>query len=182
MRRMRMIGGSVDLRGLPVAKDEDGRAMGAEAGDLFEPSVGQTRPYNPSPWNPASHVYVAFFGGVIALTAIAYLNASRLHLEEKAALRFILWGLGAFAAAIAVAYAIEGAVADSDQARSYVRLGSRAVAIGLHFIFAARLKQSDRRFQFADGEYESLWGPGIAAVIVGGIVQGVFLTAMVGVG
>jgi hypothetical protein len=154
------------------------RTTHSDEGDLLQPSVSRGQHYLDPPWNPASQFYVAFFGGVIAVTAIAYLNAARLHAEHLQK-RIVAMGIAGVAMALVAAYLVADSVADSDDARSYVRLASRVVAVIVHFIFMAWLKQPDRRFQVAGGDYASLWSPGFAAVAVGGIAQGILLYILV---
>lgn len=147
--------------------------------DLFQPSISADRHYLERPWNPASNFYVAFFGGVIAATAIAYLNAVRLHVEHLRP-RIVAVGLAGVVVALVIARFISESVTDDDEARRYVRLASRVVAVLVHFVFAALLKQADRRFQLTGGDYESLWQPGLVAVLAGGVVQAVLLYIVVG--
>lgn len=161
--------------------DDAGSNRGDREEHLFTPSVERDVDYDPPPWNIASQVYVAFFGGVIAITAIAYLNALRLHAGDDVAKRFLFWGAAALAASLAVTYLIaESATGGGPETRTYVRLVSRVIAVVLHFVFAAQLKQADRRFQLADGDYESLWKPGLTAAAAGGIVQAILLYLVVG--
>lgn len=147
--------------------------------DLFQPSIGADRQYLERPWNPASNFYVAFFGGVIAATAIAYLNAGRLHVEHLRA-RIVAVGLAGVVAALVAARFISQSVTDDDETRTYVRLASRVVGVLAHFVFAALLKQADRRFQVTGGDYESLWQPGLVAVMAGGVTQAVLIYILVG--
>lgn len=147
--------------------------------DLFRPSIGQDIHYDPRPWNVASHVYVAFFGGVIAVTAIAYLNALRLHAGAKAARQLLICGAVGLVVATGVSYLVADMATSSEDSSRYVRLASRLVAVVLHFVMAARLKEADRRFQLAAGDYAPLWGPGFAAVIFGGIAQALILALVV---
>jgi hypothetical protein len=146
-------------------------------GELFQPSVGADQRYLERPWNPASNFYVAFFGGVIAATAIAYLNAARLHVEHFRA-RILAIGLTGVVVALVAARLVADSVAD-DESGTYVRLASRVVAVLVHFVFAAQLKQADRRFQITGGDYESLWTPGFLAVLAGGLAQAILLYAVV---
>ena len=147
--------------------------------DLFQPSVARDQQYLERPWNPDSNFYVAFFGGVIAATAIAYLNAARLHVEHLRS-RILAIGITGVVVALVAAKFVAESVAEPDGSGTYVRLASRVVAVIVHFVLAAQLKQADRRFQVTGGDYESLWAPGFGAVVAGGIAQAVLLYLVVG--
>ena len=54
------------------------------------------------PWRLMSQTYVAFFGGVIASTVIAFLNARRLGVEAARRRLILLVGAGGLVAVIAV--------------------------------------------------------------------------------
>ena len=64
-----------------------------ERGDIFRPSLqghdSVGRLPQERPWRLYSQFFVAFFGGVLAVTAIAYLNGKRLGLSD-ARLRVII--------------------------------------------------------------------------------------------
>lgn len=147
-----------------------GRVGGSDP-DLFQPTVGKGPEYHPLPWRPESNVYVGFFGGIIPATAIAFINARRLHAPEVA--RLIL-GIGvlAFLVFLAVGYNLDQQATDADDARRYARLGSRIGGVVVHFVFMALMKRPARRFQVVRGDdYEPMWGPGFLAVLVGGLLQ-----------
>ena len=57
-----------------------------------------------------------------------------------------------------------------------MRLYGRIAAVALYLALAALQRKADAHHQvFSDGEYASLWGPGAAAVIVGGTIQPLLL-------
>ncbi len=49
--------------------------------ELLRPTIGAGVDMSVRPWRPMSQTYVAFFGGVIASTVIAFLNARRLGVD-----------------------------------------------------------------------------------------------------
>ena len=140
--------------------------------DLFRPTVeGGGEPYDRLPWRPDSNFYVAFFGGILPATAIAFFNARRLAAPD-AARRILLAGAVAFGLFLAGAYTIDQQVADAETARRFTRLGIRIAGVLLHFVFLALLKRAWRRFQVVRGDdYAPMWGPGLGAVIGGSLVQ-----------
>ena len=146
--------------------------------DLFAPSLTQTRlrdlPAGSRPWRLGSQFYVAFFGGPLAIGTIGYLNGKRLGLSQ--ARLWAIAGVGAVGfAAVLIA------------ASAFVDAGSRgraliAISGVLSYLVARELqKDGDRLYgvnRSDDEAYDSLWGPGLAAVLGCGIAQAVVLVAV----
>ena len=147
------------------------------------------------PWRPQSMFYVAFFGGLLPLTWIAYQNAERLGMPADARRRIAIVGglvtlavmvaMGAFIADPSRLSIVSSAFPDM-RPTQVVRLLTRASAVGLYLLFLSWLKSANRRYAaFGAGEYDSLWRPGLVAVIVGdlimvavgGAIAGAFLAA-----
>lgn len=126
------------------------------------------------PWRLGSQAWVALLGGPIAATAIAILNARRLRLETRQQLTIAAAGLAGMAAAIALSAALGPG---SDQ-----RLVVRGVAVlawgGMYLV----QRVADRTFAFHEGDeaYESLWIPGVLAVVLGGLIQWPLVTSAAG--
>jgi hypothetical protein len=141
--------------------------------DVFEPSLAGYREAEERPWRLGSQVYVAFFGGVLAVTAIAWLNARRLGLGERERLLILLVGAAGLVAALLVPI-----VRDEDPADAY-RLTSRIIGVvafgGLYLIQRAADRVHGAFGEDDDDAYASLWGPGLAAVVIGGIIQAVIV-------
>lgn len=153
---------------------------GRQDSDLFQPTVEDAPVYERVPWNPDSNFYVAFFGGIVPATAIAFFNARRLEAPDVA-WRVLALGGVVFALFLAGAYNIDRQVLDDETARRYARLGIRIAGVLLHFAFLAMLKRPWRRFQIArGGDPAPMWGPGIGAVIGGSLVQAAGVLAMAG--
>lgn len=152
---------------------QDAPATGDSEGWLFEPVVGQqTAPWvrGPRPWRVASQVYVAFFGGVVAITAIAFLNARRLGMSVRDQRIIVAIGVvGVVLVASAAAALIDGGTG-VDETRD-VRFAGRAVGVLMFLLFARMQRVKDRLFSLQSGDYDSLWRAGIAAALLGGIVQ-----------
>lgn len=131
--------------------------------DLLRPTLAQHAPPiagGRRPWRLGSQVYVAFFGGPVAVTAIALLNARRLRLDRRASGLIAVCGVAGLVGTVVLALAVD----DLPSA------GRRVVALvawgGMYLV----QRTADRSFAFHahdDEDYASLWLPGILAVIAG---------------
>ncbi|MDX1614465.1 MAG: hypothetical protein R3300_09150 [Candidatus Promineifilaceae bacterium] len=120
-------------------------------------------------------MWIAFFGGSLALTVIAALNSRRLKLGPDERRYVLLAGLAGFLLTLGAAFVLgQTDVAEEWQPGpdgSYFRLVSRAIAL-LSYLAILRLQRSaERVHRFTGGEYASLWVPGLIAVFVLGAVQ-----------
>lgn len=138
--------------------------------DLLRPSIDKDIDLSVRPWRLVSQTYVAFFGGVIATTVIAYLNAGRLGVD--AAKRRLILVTGAVSLVLA---AVVFALVGEEGVTSGVRVAVRVVAVVCCLVQLRLQRPMDRAFQLRGTEYGSLWGAGIAAVIGGGLVEAVIL-------
>lgn len=140
--------------------------------ELLRPTIGAG--VNPStrPWRLMSQTYVAFFGGVIAVTVIAFLNARRLGVPlDKRRLILVIGGLGLVLAAVV----ISTFPAEASGLRVAIRVVAVACCLG-----QLRIQQPmDRAFQLRGTDYGSLWGPGIAAVVGLGLLEAILLAGVV---
>jgi hypothetical protein len=141
--------------------------------DLFEPALTGYRrpPYRP--WRLQSQVYVAFFGGPLAIGAIAVGNAFKLGMARSAELAIAAAALLAEATLVLLV-----ALAD-------VGGFSFGVIAGLAAYGPAYLLQRspDRVYLFHsrdDEPYDGLLGPGLLAVIAARIGESAALTAFFG--
>ncbi|GAA3111494.1 hypothetical protein JOF29_004305 [Kribbella aluminosa] len=139
--------------------------------DLLRPTIGAGVNMSVRPWRLMSQTYVAFFGGVIASTVVAYLNAGRLGVDAAKRRLILLSGLAGLVVVVAVFLLL---YADSG-ITSGLRVGIRVVAV-LCCMAQIRLQRPmDRAFQLRGAEYGSLWGVGIAATIGGAIAEALIL-------
>ncbi len=145
--------------------------------DLFSPSLSQSTtrqlPEGSRPWRLGSQFYVAFFGGPLAIAAIGFLNATRLGLPSSR--RWQIAGAGAAALAGA---AVAVLLLDSDATPRLVV----AIAGAACYVVVRRLQQdADRLYGLGRDEelaYDSLVGPGLLAVVVGGAATIAFLLGL----
>ena len=141
--------------------------------DLFSPSLKQSArrdlPEGSRPWRLRSQFYVAFLGGPLALGAIGFLNGGRLGLSRERRWAIAGIAIAAFVAVVALAAVVLAAGTN-------VNRGPRlmlTVAGVVSFLAAHELqKDADRLYGLNRDEeqtYDSLWGPGIGAVLLAGI-------------
>ena len=139
--------------------------------DLLRPTIGAGVDLSVRPWRLMSQTYVAFFGGVIASTTIAYLNARRLGVD--AAKRRLILLIGA--AGLAIVIALFSFLNGGDDLTSGLRVGVRVVAVVCCLAQLRLQRPMDRAFQLRGTDYRSLWGPGIAATIGGAVAEALIL-------
>lgn len=145
--------------------------------DLFSPSLTQSvrreLPAGSRPWRLDSQFYVAFFGGPLAVGAIGYLNGKRLGLSRER-----LWALAGIGVAGFVAVVVVAVIADIGT-RGRILLAVAGVA---SFLVARELqKDANRVYGLSRNEheaYDSLVGPGLAAVLLSGLASLAVLTAV----
>lgn len=134
--------------------------------DLLRPSL-EDRTLPPAgrerPWRLGSQVYVAFFGGPVAVTGIALLNAGRLRLRSTTSVLIAVCGLAGLIATVVLAASVE-------DLPTYGRRAIALVAWGGMW-WAQRFADRAYGFHARDEEpYASLWIPGAVAVVLGNIV------------
>jgi predicted MFS family arabinose efflux permease len=138
--------------------------------ELLRPTIRTDVDLSVRPWRLMSQTYVAFFGGVIAVTVIAFINARRLGVDQaKRRLILLAGGLGLIAAAVVIT------VLTDDGTSSGLRIAIRVVAVVCCLILLRIQQPMDRAFQLRGVDHGSLWGPGIAAVIGGGVLEAILL-------
>ncbi|MEU8224222.1 hypothetical protein [Kribbella sp. NPDC048915] len=139
--------------------------------ELLRPTISSGVDLSARPWRLMSQTYVAFFGGVIACTVVAFLNARRLGVDAAKRRLILLTGLVGLFLVTGVFLLLYG---DGDLT-SGVRVGIRVVAV-LCCLAQLRLQRPmDRAFQLRGTDYGSLWGVGIAATIGGAVAEAMIL-------
>jgi hypothetical protein len=139
--------------------------------ELLRPTVGAGVDMSARPWRLMSQTYVAFFGGVLASTAVAYLNAGRLGVDAAKRRLILLTGLVGLLAVIGVFVLLY----DDLGVTSGLRVGIRVVAVLCCLVQLRLQRPMDRAFQLRGQDYGSLWGWGIAVTIGGALVEALIL-------
>jgi hypothetical protein len=152
--------------------------------DLLSPSVADAETAERSterPWKLGSQFIVAFFGGPLAAALIGYLNMKRLGVPDCMGRSFALVAVGGLALGGLATLGIMAA-----DFGSAARLGNQVAGV-LMYGFTYRFQRSgDRVYQFYsdssdDDAYDSLVGPGFAAVFGLGIPSVVFCAGIAAV-
>lgn len=156
--------------------------------DLLQPSlegVSRKRTSTARPWRLSSQSYVAFFGGPIAVAAISFINAGRLGLSQRRRIGIILSGVIGLILVVAVGSAV-ALPNNPEDVTTAERIAFRALGLLAFAPMYLLQREADRVYSFYDRSnddaYESLWLPGIAAVVVGAILQFGFLSSAAGTG
>jgi hypothetical protein len=139
--------------------------------ELLRPTIGADVDVTVRPWRLMSQAYVAFFGGVISVTVIAWLNARRLGVPARG--RWLILGSG-LAGFVLVALVLE-LLTSEVTVTSGTRVVIRVIAVVICLIQLRIQQPMDRAFQLRGAQYKSLWLPGAAAIIVGGVLEIVLL-------
>ena len=140
---------------------------------LLQPTVAPAE-QRPLPWRLSSQFWVAFLGGVPAVTAIAFLNARRLGLPAHQQRNILAAGVAAFLVTL-TCMAVLGVGADS---RTANRIVVRVIAVLLFLLLARLQRDADGHHQvFGSGQYASLWLPGGVAILLSFLV--IFVVAFV---
>jgi hypothetical protein len=148
---------------------------------LLTPSLGNATKVpadaGTRPWHLQSMFYVAFFGGPMAITWIAYQNAKRLDTDPALQQRIAIAGavvcvvigvlVGALLADLSRLSLLKDLFPDAKPTQM-VRILVRVCAVVLYLLFLRWLTPAYRRYiAFGGGEFDSLWKPGFAAAMVG---------------
>jgi hypothetical protein len=139
--------------------------------ELLRPALTGYRRTGYRPWRLQSQIYVAFFGGALAVGAIAVANAFMLGMSRRKQLAIA--GVALLAeAALVVAIALTGTGPQ--------RLGGVVAGLAAYGPLYLLQRSPDRVHHFharEDDPYESLFGPGLVAVIVARLVEALILSA-----
>jgi hypothetical protein len=151
--------------------------------ELFAPSLRGVRrgplEEGSRPWRLGSQLYVGFFGGALAVAAIAWVNAERLGVP--AARRRLIVLIGAAGVAGTIAAALVAGTDVGNTIRLVARVGGVAT-FGLLFLVQRPFDRVYHSFTEGDEDqiYDALWVPGLAATFGLGIVQAVLTAIVVG--
>jgi hypothetical protein len=158
----------------------DDTSAGTEFEELLAPTIGrQWAGGMPRPWQVTSQFWIAFLGGVLAVTAIAWMNAGRLNVDPRR--RRWIAIIGAVALGANLAFWLRRPLSGDGFLRwaggaSDIRLYSRILGVVAYLAYARLQRHEDRAYMYlAAPQYESLWKAGMIATFVLGPLQGVAL-------
>lgn len=139
--------------------------------DLLTPTIPQFTAPARQPWDVASLLYPAVFGGALAATVLSLINGYRLGVGTARQ------ALVAVAGTAAIVLHIVAVVAVADRRNEL--LPALNVAAGILVWSATRTiqRRAERAFLLRGGASASLWRPGIAAAVGGGLIEGLLIFA-----
>jgi len=159
-----------------------------EEDELFQPTLqsnpAERRVLADEPWRVKSQLWIAIFGGALSLTTIAYLNSKRLGANVADQRKVLVAGVAGILVTLAAAYLLRdtsygGTLRGGSDGLGF-RLVGRVIAVITSLVIARFLRSAERVYLVADGEYASLWAPGLIAVMVLGILQNLIVTWLLG--
>lgn len=139
--------------------------------ELFSPTIREQPAPGKPPWRPESILYPAFFGGPLAAATLGVFNGGRLGLPGRHLLAIAGAGLAGFGARLALSAAIDG--------NAGVRLAGAAAGALVWLVVLALQRKPFRAYTFRGGEPASLVGPGLAAFLVGGVLEAILILVLV---
>lgn len=139
--------------------------------ELLTPTIHQFTAPARQPWDVASLLYPAVFGGALAATVLGLINGYRLGVGT--ARQALVATVGTAVLALHIVAVV--AIAD----RGYELLPALTVAAGMLVWSATRATQlrAERAFLLRGGESAPLWRPGLAAAVGGGLIEGLLIMA-----
>ena len=143
--------------------------------DLLRPTIATGVDPKVQPWRLNSQAYVAFFGGVVAATIIAWLNSGRLGVERGK--RWLIVATGAVGLAVVVT--IFALLNDDGERTQSLRILVRVVAVLCILAQMRWQRPMDRAFQLRGGDYHSMWVIGPILVLVCGTLEALLLALVV---
>lgn len=167
----RRCSGSSDLADIPDVTNRFEDLLRPSLQDVRDPAAGGR------PWRLSSQFYVAFFGGALAVTALAWLNAGRLGATTEVKRWILVTGTVGVVASIVVSYMFFG-----DDYRGAARIAYRVVGVVTSIVLYRLQRSADRVYSFRtprsdDEQYDAMLGPGLVAVLAGGVLQLVIVFA-----
>lgn len=154
-------------------------ALPVQLNELLTPTLQNHVPFierdsGDKPWELDGQLWIAFFGGVLPVTVIAYLNSRRLLIPFTQGWKIIAAGVIGFCAAVFLAALPRFVVLPAFLTSSSLPLtaAGRLVAL-LVYLYQRRLQTSALRVYrwYRHSDLASLLGPGLLAIIFLGLLQ-----------
>lgn len=143
--------------------------------ELLRPTISSAVDPAVRPWRLTTQAFVAFFGGVIAGTIIAWLNSGRLGVERSK--RWLIAGTGV--AGLAAVIAIYALVNADGERTSSLRILVRVIAVLCILAQMRWQRPMDRAFQLRGTDYHSMWVLGPILVVVCAVAEALLLALVV---
>jgi hypothetical protein len=145
--------------------------------DLLQPTLAgrEEAQHETPPFRLSSQVYVAFFGGALAVGAIGAFNAALLQMPRRQ-----IAAIAAIALALEAALIVAFGLADLENQARIASSVAGLIAFGGIFLIQ---RSADRVYHFhtrADEPYQSLFVPGLIAVIAARIVEAALISLLAG--
>jgi hypothetical protein len=147
--------------------------------ELYEPSLSTGTIRETRSYNIGSLVYVAFFGGVLALSVLATKNAKQLQVRPAIIQGLIAAAIVVFIAKMGFYYAYFHDLIELD--RSSVKFLARGAELLLFGGFFLAMRQPFKQHLIFGGETESLWKAGVIWCLVSAIFEGVCLAVIINI-
>ena len=133
--------------------------------DLYSASITDEYVEKTKSYNLSSLFIAAFFGQIIAITALGLQNAIWLKVEKKILYKLITISSTLFIFKIYLTYAITHQIINIDE--GYIKVIGRVIAIVTFVIYYNYLKSSFEVHMSLNGKTQSLVLPGIIWCIIG---------------
>ncbi|MBO8172054.1 MAG: hypothetical protein H0Z33_09190 [Bacillaceae bacterium] len=146
-----------------------------ETQELYRPTLREKGVQKTQSYEIGYLVYVAFFGGIIAITVLGARNARWLGVNKSWINALITAGVILLAAKFIAVSALLGLDLGRD-INQYIKLGSRGAAIFLFLAYYYLMKYKYKEFLAMGGEVNSLKGDGIFWVAIAIFVEVILLS------
>lgn len=149
--------------------------------EVFKSSLNSEDSYGTSSYDISKLFYVAFWGGIVSTIVLGTMNARWLRIDKKV-INFLL-ALGALA--LIAKIVVYGSLMNWDVAmdslrevggKRELRWGFKAVSIGVFLIYYYAMKQKFQQHLVIEGEIKPLLKDAILWIILGGIIEAIFIT------
>jgi len=143
--------------------------------ELLRPTIAAGVDPKVQPWRLNSQAYVAFFGGVIAATIIAWLNSGRLGVERGK--RWLIVATGVLGLAVVVT--LFAVLNDDGERTQSLRIFVRVIAVLCILAQMRWQRPMDRAFQLRGADYHSMWVLGPILTVGCAIAEALLLALVV---
>lgn len=152
--------------------------MAEKLDDLLQPTLQDQTPDSTKakPWQLGHQFWIAFLGGVLAVTGIAYLNSK--CLGQDAGKQCLIFMTGILGLVAVIALTLFTPASETNQRTSQImRLEQHIVAVIAYALMYRIQTPAFCAYSYHhEGEgFASLWQPGIIAILMLGILQGLIV-------